>query len=190
MKQQNIPKRNVVALLNTHAHFDHSGHIPDLINRYAVEWHLHPDDTFLQTLATSSAQRYGFEVPEPAVADVDLVPNEILEVGALGFEILHTPGHTLGGCCLRLIVTDGPDHLFVGDTLFAGSVGRTDLPNTGGDFTVLARSIHTQLWPLAPETIVYPGHGPLTTIGHEKKTNPFVGDDSGSGGVYTRGRYA
>ncbi|MDE0869961.1 MAG: hypothetical protein OSA21_06575, partial [Candidatus Poseidoniaceae archaeon] len=64
-----------------------------------------------------------------------------------------------------------------------------DLPDTGGDFTVLARSIHTQLWPLAPDTIVYPGHGPLTTIGHEKETNPFVGDDAGAG-VYSRGRYA
>ncbi len=187
--QQNIPTRKVVALVNTHAHFDHSGHIPDLLNRYDVQWYLHPDDTYLQTLAPSSAQRYGFEVPEPAVADVDLVAGEILDVGALAFEILHTPGHTLGGCCLRLIVDDGPDHLFVGDTLFAGSVGRTDLPDTGGDFTVLAQSIHTQLWPLAPDTIVYPGHGPLTTIGHEKRTNPFVGDDAGAG-IYSRGRYA
>jgi len=190
MKQQKIPKRNVVALLNTHAHFDHSGHIPDLLEHYPVKWHLHPDDTFLQTLATSSAQRYGLEVPKPAIADVDLVPGEILGVGALEFEILHTPGHTLGGCCLRLIVTDGPDHLFVGDTLFAGSVGRTDLPDTEGDFTVLARSIHTQLWPLAPDTIVYPGHGPLTTIGIEMKTNPFVGDDAGASGIYSRGKYA
>ena len=189
MQQSKIPKRKVVALLNTHAHFDHSGHIPDLKKEYEVDWYLHPDDTFLQTLAQRSALRYGFEVPLPAIADVALKAGEKLEVGSLEFAVHHTPGHTLGGCCLRLLVEEGPDHLFVGDTLFAGSVGRTDLPDTGGDFEVLAHSIHTQLWPLAPDTIVYPGHGPLTTIGHEKETNPFVGDEAGSG-VYTIGKYS
>ena len=189
MAEHRIPQRKVVALLNTHAHFDHSGHIPDLKDHYNVDWYLHPDDTFLQTLAQKSALRYGFQIPIPAVADVDLIAGELLEIGALEFEIRHTPGHTLGGCCLRLLVDDGPDHLFVGDTLFAGSVGRTDLPDTGGDFEVLAHSIHSQLWPLEPSTIVYPGHGPLTTIGHEKETNPFVGDTAGSG-VYTIGKYS
>ena len=72
------------------------------------------------------------------------------------------------------MVEGDADHLFVGDTLFAGSVGRTDLENTGGDFNVLSNSIRTKLWPLDPTTIVHPGHGPLTTIGHEKATNPFV----------------
>ena len=189
MKEMNIPSRKVVALLNTHAHFDHSGHIPDLKDRYQVDWYLHPDDTFLQTLAQKSALRYGFQIPEPAVADVDLIADQLLDVGALTFEIRHTPGHTLGGCSLLLLVEDGPDHLFVGDTLFAGSVGRTDLPDTGGDFSVLAHSIHTQLWPLDPSTLVYPGHGPMTTIGHEKETNPFVGDSSGAG-TYTIGKYS
>jgi glyoxylase-like metal-dependent hydrolase (beta-lactamase superfamily II) len=89
-----------------------------------------------------------------------------------------------------LLVEDGSNHLFVGDTLFNGSVGRTDLPDTGGDFDVLAASIHTQLWPLEADTVVYPGHGPLTTIGHERATNPFVGEGAGPGGVYSRGKYA
>jgi glyoxylase-like metal-dependent hydrolase (beta-lactamase superfamily II) len=128
-------------------------------------------------------------MPEPAVADVDLVDGQMVTVGALSFDILHTPGHSLGGCCLRLLVDDGPDHVFVGDTLFAGSVGRTDIPNSGGDFDLLAHSIHTKLWPLDPESFVYPGHGPKTTIGHEKATNPFVGDSSGTG-VFTRGRFS
>ena len=189
MKSAHIPSRRVVALVNTHAHFDHSGHIPDLRAHFDVDWYLHPDDTFLQTLAKRSALRYGFNLPEPAVADVALQTGEPLHVGSLEFAVHHTPGHTLGGCCLRLMVDGGPDHLFVGDTLFAGSVGRTDLPDTGGDFSVLAHSIHTELWPLDPQTIVYPGHGPLTTIGHEKRTNPFVGDDAGSG-VYTIGKYS
>ena len=111
-------------------------------------------------------------------------------IGQMRGDVIHTPGHTLGGCCLRLIIDDDDDHLFVGDTLFAGSVGRTDLENTGGDFNVLSNSIRTKLWPLEPETIVHPGHGPLTTIGHEKSTNPFVGDSAGESGTFTFGKYA
>ena len=141
-------ERKVVALLNTHAHFDHSGHIPTLKQHFDVEWYLHPDDTFLQTLAKKAAVRYGISLPEPAVADHDIADDQILSLGSIDFEILHTPGHTLGGCCLRLIVEEDADHLFVGDTLFAGSVGRTDLENTGGDFNVLSNSIRTKLWPL------------------------------------------
>ncbi|MDG1557366.1 MAG: MBL fold metallo-hydrolase [Candidatus Poseidoniaceae archaeon] len=189
-EQQHIPERTVIALVNTHAHFDHSGHIPDLLEHYRVKWYLHEDDTYLQTLAQSSARRWGFDAPEPAVADEGLVPLTTMSFGALDFEVLHTPGHTLGGCCLNLLVDNGANHLFVGDTLFAGSVGRTDLPETGGDFEVLAASIHTQLWPLEGDTIVYPGHGPLTTIGHERRTNPFVGEGAGAGGTFGRGKYA
>ena len=189
-EESHLPQRRVVALVNTHAHFDHSGHIPDLLEHYPVKWYLHPDDTYLQSLAQSSARRWGFDAPTPAVADEVLEPGTIMEFGSLKFQILHTPGHTLGGCCLNLLVEDGANHLFVGDTLFAGSVGRTDLPDTGGDFDVLATSIHTQLWPLEADTVVYPGHGPLTTIGHERATNPFVGEGAGPGGMYGRGKYA
>ena len=189
-EQQHIPERTVIALVNTHAHFDHSGHIPDLLEHYRVKWYLHEDDTYLQTLAQSSARRWGFDAPTPAVADEGLVASTTMSFGALDFEVLHTPGHTLGGCCLNLLVDNGANHLFVGDTLFAGSVGRTDLPDTGGDFEVLAASIHTQLWPLEGDTIVYPGHGPLTTIGHERRTNPFVGEGAGAGGTFGRGKYA
>ena len=159
-------------------------------NTILSKWYLHPDDTYLQSLAQSSARRWGFDAPTPAVADEVLEPGTIMEFGSLKFQILHTPGHTLGGCCLNLLVEDGANHLFVGDTLFAGSVGRTDLPDTGGDFDVLATSIHTQLWPLEADTVVYPGHGPLTTIGHERATNPFVGEGAGPGGMYGRGKYA
>lgn len=189
-EQQHIPERIVIALVNTHAHFDHSGHIPDLLEHYRVKWYLHEDDTYLQTLAQSSARRWGFDAPKPAVADEGLVASTTMSFGALDFDVLHTPGHTLGGCCLNLLVDNGANHLFVGDTLFAGSVGRTDLPDTGGDFEVLAASIHTQLWPLEGDTIVYPGHGPLTTIGHERRTNPFVGEGAGAGGTFGRGKYA
>ena len=185
-----FPKRTVVALVNTHAHFDHSGFIPALRDHYRVEWYLHADDTFLQTLAQASGRRYGLELPEPAVADKAIEGGKTYEFGSLELQVLHTPGHTLGGCCLLIQVDDGPDHVFVGDTLFAGSVGRTDIEHSGGDFTLLANSIHAQLWPLEENTVVHPGHGPLTTIGHERRTNPFVGDAAGAGGTYGFGKYA
>jgi len=185
-----LPSRNVVALVNTHAHFDHSGFIPALKAHYEVDWYLHPDDTFLQTLAQQSGRRYGLTLPEPAEADQAFQAGQTYRFGSIDLQVLHTPGHTLGGCCLVLPVDDGPDHVFVGDTLFAGSVGRTDIENSGGDFELLARSIHTQLWPLEDETVVHPGHGPLTTIGHEKRTNPFVGDAAGPRGTYGFGKYA
>ena len=178
MQGRGVNSRKVVALVNTHAHYDHSGHIPDFIEKYGVEWYLHKDDFFLQTLAKKSAYARGIIVPEPAVADKLLEDEKNYDFGSICLKVLHTPGHTLGGCCLLLSVEDGPDHIFVGDTLFAGSVGRTDLPNTGGDFTVLSNSIKTKLWPLEPDTVVHPGHGPMTTIGIEKLTNPFVGDAS------------
>jgi glyoxylase-like metal-dependent hydrolase (beta-lactamase superfamily II) len=187
---EGLPKRKVVALVNTHAHFDHSGFIPALREHYGVEWYLHPDDNFLQTLAQASGRRYGLALPEPAVADRAFEAGQTYMFGSLELHVLHTPGHTLGGCCLLLAVEDGPDHVFVGDTLFAGSVGRTDIENSGGDFDLLAQSIHTQLWPLDEQTVVHPGHGPLTTIGHERRTNPFVGDAAGPGGSYGFGKYA
>ena len=175
-------ERNVVALLNTHAHFDHSGHIPYLLERYDVKWHLHADDAFLQSTVQSAANRWGFMVPEPAIADIEWKHGDLFSFNNLNFEIIHTPGHTLGGCCLKLEVEDGSDHLFVGDTLFEGSVGRTDLPDSGGDMDLLLRMIKERLWPLEEDTVVHPGHGPLTTIGHEKETNPYVnGHRSGRG---------
>ena len=179
-----ITERKVIALVNTHAHFDHSGEIPLLLNRYNVSWYLHEADFYLQSLVQNSARRYGFELPQPAVADKKLHDELELVLGSLTFTVLHTPGHTLGGCCLLLKLDDGPDQLFAGDTLFAGSVGRTDLPNSGGDFSVLSNSIITKLWPLDADTVVYPGHGPTTTIGVERSTNPFVGSSSPGSGKY------
>ena len=176
MRLEIISARKVVALINTHAHFDHSGHIPYLKEHYSLDWWLHEDDFFLQSLAQESGRRWGFSLPEPAIAENTWKHGDIHSFGGMNFEILHTPGHTLGGCCLRLIVDDGPDHLFAGDTLFQGSIGRTDLPNSGGDLDLLLRMIRERLWPLDEETIVHPGHGPLTTIGHEKQTNPFLND--------------
>ena len=184
MEHIGVNKRRVVALVNTHAHFDHSGEIPLLLDEYDVSWYLHKDDFFLQSLAQESGMRWGFVLPKPAIADKLLEDNMNLELGTLKFKILHTPGHTLGGCCILVEVEGGPNQLFAGDTLFAGSVGRTDLPNTGGDFNVLSNSIISKLWPLDDDTVVHPGHGPTTTIGIEKSTNPYVGSSNPAFGKY------
>ncbi len=175
MKELGLVKRKVVALVNTHAHFDHSGEIPYLKERYEVSWYLHEDDFYLQSMVQKSAQRWGFSIPEPAVADEILEDNTVVSFGSITTKIYHTPGHSLGSCCIEIEIDDGPNHLFAGDTLFAGSVGRTDLPNSGGDFELLYDSITNKLWPLSDETVVHPGHGPQTTIGIEKESNPFVG---------------
>ena len=168
--------RKVIALINTHAHFDHSGHIPYLKEHYGLDWWLHEDDFYLQSLAQESGRKWGFTLPAPAIAENTWKNGEIHEFGQMQFEIIHTPGHTLGGCCLRLLVDDGPDHLFAGDTLFQGSIGRTDLPDTGGDLELLLSMIRQRLWPLSGDTVVHPGHGPLTTIDEEKNNNPFLND--------------
>tara|TARA_B100000674_G_scaffold136445_2_gene106120 strand:- start:58 stop:780 length:723 start_codon:yes stop_codon:yes gene_type:complete len=166
--------RKVTALLNTHAHFDHSGHIPYFKKHYELEWWLHEDDFYLQSLVQQSAARFGISIPKPAVAENTWEHGEMHTFAGFDFEILHTPGHSLGSCSLRLINSDGADHLFCGDALFRGSIGRTDLPNSGGDMELLLRMIKQRLLPLSDDTVVHPGHGPMTEIGIEKRTNPFL----------------
>jgi glyoxylase-like metal-dependent hydrolase (beta-lactamase superfamily II) len=112
---------------------------------------------------------FGQPVTAPA-PDRLLKDGDEVRVGNLTFKVIHTPGHTPGGCCFYLPEDGG--HLFAGDTLFAGSIGRTDL--AGGDFTALMESIKGRLLTLPPDTVVYPGHGPTTSIGDEKDYNPFL----------------
>ncbi|MFS8641411.1 MAG: MBL fold metallo-hydrolase, partial [Symbiobacteriaceae bacterium] len=100
-------------------------------------------------------------------ADRLLRDGDEVQAGSLRFQVIHTPGHSPGGICLYR-----PGHLFTGDTLFAGSIGRTDL--AGGDYRTLIESIKTRLLPLPPETAVYPGHGPATSLADEKAYNPFL----------------
>jgi hydroxyacylglutathione hydrolase len=189
-RDEGFPQRKVCGLINTHAHFDHTGHIPYFLQHYQVDWYLHEDDYFLQSLAQQSAKRWGFDVPEPATATKSFSDGEHVILGSLKFTVHHTPGHTLGGCCLEFENAEGASHLFAGDTIFAGSVGRTDLPHSGGDFELLATSIREKLWPLPHTTIIHPGHGPLTTVGKEFETNPYVGKSAGEFGTYGFGKYA
>ncbi len=154
-------------VINTHGHFDHIGGNRELIEKSGVELLIHGADRFLIDSVPEHARMFGI-IAEPSPApDRELVDGDTIQVGELTIKVIHTPGHTPGGVCL---LVDG--HLVVGDTLFNGSIGRTDLP--GGSFEQLIASIQERLFPLPDETQVFPGHGPATTIGREKTFNPFL----------------
>jgi hydroxyacylglutathione hydrolase len=154
-------------VVNTHAHFDHVGGNAYLVQQTGAELMLHPDDLPLLSSAAEHAAGFGLSAtPSPQPSRL-LHEGERVEFGSLGFDVLHLPGHSPGGICLY-----GHGHLFAGDVLFAGSVGRTDLP--GGDHQLLISGIRQKLMVLPGATVVHPGHGPDTTIAAEKLYNPFV----------------
>ena len=156
-------------VVNTHCHFDHIGANRRLIEATGAELMLHAADLPLLPQARNHAEAFGLTVEPSPEPDRLLDQGDTFEVGELTFKVFHVPGHSPGGICL---LSEG--HLFVGDVLFAGSIGRTDLP--GGDFDALVEGVREQLFNLPNETIVHPGHGPDTTIGQERRMNPFVGD--------------
>jgi glyoxylase-like metal-dependent hydrolase (beta-lactamase superfamily II) len=163
---------DVRLILLTHAHVDHITGVAAVKNEYSVPVYLHRDDLFLYDAAVQQGAMFGFKVRQPPPVDVyyDGTP---IAFGDYVVNVHHTPGHCPGGVCLQIGRRGEKGvHLFVGDTLFAGSIGRTDLP--GGDYQVLMRSITQVLFPLGDEAIVHPGHGPDTTIARERTTNPFV----------------
>lgn len=151
----------------THAHVDHVAGVAAAHDATGAPIRLHPADRPLYDRAAEQAGWLGLRLeplPDPALT---FEPEALVTVGALSFEVRHTPGHSPGSVTLV-----GHGAAFVGDVLFAGSVGRVDLP--GGDGPTLVRSIESQLLTLPDETIVYSGHGPATTIGEERRTNPFL----------------
>ena len=155
----------VAAIVLTHGHFDHLGAVGELVARTGAPLMVHEGDADAATSAeTNGGLIFGFRFAAPRV-DRRLTAGDVIEAGAIVLEVLHTPGHTPGGISLI-----GGGHLFAGDTLFAGSVGRTDFP--GGDARTIRASVG-RLAGLPPETIVHPGHGPDTTIAREIKVNPF-----------------
>jgi len=159
-------------ILLTHAHVDHITGVAVAREAFDVPVYLHRDDLFLYERAADQGAMFGFKVRQPPPVDA-YYDGSPLFFGDYEVRIHHTPGHCPGGVCLQIGRTGSPgDHLFVGDTLFARSIGRTDLP--GGDYDVLMRSITEVLFPLGDDAIVHPGHGPDTTIGRERTTNPFV----------------
>lgn len=164
---------SIVSILLTHAHLDHITGVGAAKRALGVPVWLHRDDHFLYERVVEQGQMFGLRVePQPAV-DHFYEGEGPLRFGRHSVRALHTPGHCPGGVCLA-VNQDGDDTatLFVGDTLFAGSIGRTDLP--GGDLNTLLRSIRDVLFPFPDDTIVWSGHGERTTIGHEKRTNPFL----------------
>ena len=159
----------VKKIVNTHGHFDHIGANQPVKEATGAVLMMHEADLPLLQNARNHAQAYGLTVSPSPDPDKFLNEGDVFSVGEQSFSVFHVPGHSPGSICL---LSDG--HLFVGDVLFAGSVGRTDLP--GGDFDALVEGVREKLFRLPADTIVHPGHGPDTTIGREKQMNPFVGD--------------
>ena len=166
---QRVDERNLqlIAIVNTHAHMDHICGINIVKDKWDVPIHLHPEDEALYNALPKQAQWFGVKYPPAPPIDHHLQEGQELQVGDLRLKVHHTPGHSPGSVCLEV-----GKHTFCGDLIFAGSIGRTDLP--GGSYETLMASIHEKLVPLGDEKILHPGHGPDTTIGHERKTNPFL----------------
>lgn len=168
----------LVALLSTHGHIDHVGGIGPVVRAqdHPVPVHIHDDDRHMLLDPVGAAGNLG-----NFLSGMDLKAPEIIEglddgtkVSGAGmtFTSLHTPGHTQGSVCLQLEIDGAPPILFSGDHLFAGSIGRTDLP--GGSFDQLMASMAEKIFPLDDETHILPGHGPATKLGHERIYNPFL----------------
>lgn len=163
----------VVAILLTHAHVDHVSGVAEAKRRLGAPIHLHHDDQFLYDQAEAHGRMFGMSIEQPPPVDVYYEGSGPLTFGDYDVFVHHTPGHCPGGVCLQIGRRGEPGRdLFVGDTLFAGSIGRTDL--AGGDYETLLRSITTVLYALGDDSRVHSGHGPETTIGHERRTNPFL----------------
>ncbi len=163
----------ITRILLTHAHLDHVTGVAAAKRAFDVPVYLHRDDQFLYDAVVQQGLMFGIKVDAPPPVDAHYDMDRTLTFGDYTVTVHHTPGHCPGGVCLRVSGPDGGiEGLFVGDTLFAGSIGRTDL--TGGDHETLLRSIREVLFAFPDETPVYSGHGPETTIGREKATNPFL----------------
>ena len=155
-------------LLLTHGHYDHACGMLRVQRDHALPCWMHPADRPLVAAIALQGAAFGLPHADPPQDLRDLTDGQILSLGESRIEVIHTPGHTPGGVCFRC-----GDDLWVGDTLFAGSVGRTDLP--GGSFADLERAVRTRLFPLGDALRCHPGHGPATTLGAERRTNPFIG---------------
>ena len=156
-------------IINTHGHFDHVGANKRLHEVTGAPILIHPLDAPMLNQLSASASAWGLSADNSPEPDRKIDDGDKISFGDITLTVIHTPGHTPGGISLHA----GKD-VFVGDTLFAGSIGRTDFP--GGSFETLRESIQKKLFKLDDEVRVHTGHGPSTTIGDEKRSNPFVGE--------------
>ncbi len=166
VKREGLKVRYIV---NTHGHFDHVGADGELKAALSAPLAIHRDDAGLLQDAHEHGVFFGVKTPRQPAPDMLLEGGERLKAGGLTIEVIHTPGHTAGGVCLY---ARKEKLLFTGDTIFSGSVGRTDFP--GGSHEALMDSITKKILPLGDDIAVLPGHGPRSTIGEEKESNPFV----------------
>lgn len=166
---EEIQKENLTvdAIICTHAHLDHVGAVEKLMDITGAPFCLHEADAAMLPTVPTQALMFGLSAAQPPRPTRLLKDGDTVTANGLTLEVLHTPGHTPGGICLK-----GDGVVFTGDTLFAGSIGRTDLP--GGNHQQIIQSIKEKLMPLEDATIVYPGHGAESTIGNERRNNPFL----------------
>lgn len=161
----------VAAIVHTHTHIDHVGATAGLQRATGAPAQIHEADRFLYDLLPVQAAMIGCELPETTQMDGALVDGFTLHAGSIEMGVLHTPGHTPGSVCFY-VNHGGASRVFAGDTLFRRGIGRTDL--WGGDSDAIARSLHGKLMTLPDDCVVVAGHGPSTTIGEERRMNPFL----------------
>ncbi len=164
---------SIEKIVGTHAHIDHAEGVYKVKEAINIPYWLHEKEVKNLESMPEIANGYGLPIPKVPEVDDFLIPNQKIKVGNLDFKILLTDGHSPGNITLYTMDKETKkNHAIVGDSLFAGSIGRTDLP--GGDLSTLLASIRSQLFTLPPDTIIYSGHGPSTTIEIEIKNNPFL----------------
>jgi len=159
-------------IINTHSHFDHVGGNHDLKERTGAEILIHSSEADMLTQLSGQARIFGISIENSPAADRTIDEGDVIEVGSVKMPVLHTPGHSPGGISL---VIEGEKKILVGDLVFQGSVGRTDLP--GGSMDTLVKMVNDKIFTHPDDTRLYPGHGPATTIGAEKRHNPYLNGD-------------
>lgn len=167
----------VIAVINTHAHLDHVSALAEVSEALGVPVLMHALEMPIYEVISAQASMFGLPKPRTVPIDRFVEDGEEVIIGNVKGEYLLTPGHSPGSICIRFR-DETPERLMAGDVLFQGSIGRTDLP--GGDYDTIIHTLRTRFVPLPDDLIVYPGHGPETTIGEEKRTNPFLAPLCGS----------